>query len=119
MSWTRSHLLAVAVVLVAVASTGAVFAFARPGYHAQATEKAINLSSGKHYTSSVVRKAFAAHGLRLTPTSGTLPGAKMFTDSHPDSRLNDAFLVTIWKRQPPSTSQPPARSLYMKSGSAT
>jgi hypothetical protein len=97
MSWARGHLLAVSLVLVAAACTGAAFAFARPGYHAQVTEQAIDLSSGKHYTTSVVRDAFAAQGLRLTPTSGTLPGAKMFTDSHPGSTLDDAFLVTIWK----------------------
>jgi hypothetical protein len=97
MPWARTHLLAISFVMVAVACTGAVFAFARPGYHAQATEKLIDVSSGTPFTVGAVRNAFATQGLRLIPTSGTFPGAKMFTDSHPASRLDDAFLVTIWK----------------------
>jgi len=64
-SWVQRHLIAVAVVVAAVASTGSVFAFARPTAHQQSRVTTVHMQDQRHYRVAEVRKAFAAHGLQL------------------------------------------------------
>lgn len=67
--WVSRHVTAVAVISIAVATTGAVFAFARPTYHPYVMPKAPNNLPYTAVTYSVAdaRRAFAAVDLRLAP----------------------------------------------------
>jgi hypothetical protein len=95
MTRLRAHLVAVVLATTATAATGAFLALARPQYHAP-QDRRIDLSSGPQNTTTGVERTFAAHGIRLRRTGG-MPGAVMFTDVHPASKLDDAFLVTVWR----------------------
>jgi hypothetical protein len=53
------------VVLAALTALAAVFTFARPGYTAPNESKTIDFSSVHYYSPSVVRRAFARHGIPL------------------------------------------------------
>jgi hypothetical protein len=70
-SWVSRHALAVAVVLVAVAATGGVFAFARPTYRPSSPYTLIDMSNQRHYTVAQVRHAFASHGLPINSVTGS------------------------------------------------
>lgn len=73
MSWFSRHLLALAVVAVSLAATGAVFGFARPS-----DEKQVRLSKDEPlpyskvlYNTAETRRAFAAEGVMLTSRSAS------------------------------------------------
>ncbi|MDX6439859.1 MAG: hypothetical protein QOF45_2442 [Gaiellaceae bacterium] len=73
MTWFRRHLLALAVVAVALAATGAVFGFARPGYEKQlrmVKDEPLPYSKVL-FNAAEVRRAFAAEGITLTPRSAS------------------------------------------------
>lgn len=68
----RGHLVAASIVAVAVASVGAVFAFARPTYHPYVIPGSINHDlpyTVVSYTAADARRVFAAEGIHLTPRS--------------------------------------------------
>ena len=69
MSWLSRHLVAVAIVGVAVASMGAIFAFARPTYHPVVMPPPPSdlPYTAVTYTVADVRRAFADENLRLAP----------------------------------------------------
>ena len=64
MGWLQRHVAVVAVVIVALSATGAVFAFARPTYHAPRA-KLVDMTKQKHYTVPEIQRAFAGEGLHL------------------------------------------------------
>jgi hypothetical protein len=49
-SWISRHVIAVAAVLIAVAATGGIFAFARPTYQPSSPYTLVNMSGQRHYT---------------------------------------------------------------------
>ena len=76
MGLLRSHVAAVAVVVVAVLTTTGAFLFARPQYHPYQMPKppsdGLNYTNTK-YTAAGALRAFAAHGLQLVPGMQTGP----------------------------------------------
>jgi hypothetical protein len=71
MTWLHRHLLALAVVAVALATTGAVFAFARPDYETKVRmpkDEPLPYSEVV-FSAAQARRAFAAEGITLTPRS--------------------------------------------------
>jgi hypothetical protein len=85
------------IVVIAVATCGGVLAFAWPTGSAPPPEKVVDVSKGPLFAAPQVARAFAAHGIRLARTSGRIPGSASYTDVHPGSKLDDGFLVTVWK----------------------
>lgn len=66
----KGHVLASGIVVVAVTSVGAVFAFAAPAYHRQVMPGPPNNDlpyTVVSYTSADARRAFAAEGINLSP----------------------------------------------------
>jgi hypothetical protein len=68
MVWLRMHLVAVALVTIAVVGAAGVFTFAKPAYHPYVTpsppERALPYTNVV-YTASDAKRAFAAVGIRL------------------------------------------------------
>jgi hypothetical protein len=71
MNWLHRHLLALAVVGVALASTGAVFGFARPGNEVRVPKDEPLPYSRVVFNAAETRRAFAAEGITLTPRSAS------------------------------------------------
>jgi hypothetical protein len=73
MTWLHRHLLALAVVAVALAATGAVFGFGRPSYEKQVRVlKDEPLPYSKVlFNTAETRRAFAAEGITLTSRSAS------------------------------------------------
>jgi hypothetical protein len=94
MPWLRTHLVAVALVAVAVVGTAGVFTLARPTYDPRVTIENVDMSFESHYTGAQVTKAFAAHGIGLIRRSSD-HGTTWFADK-PLGVKDDAFLVTIF-----------------------
>jgi hypothetical protein len=97
MTWFRTQLAAVGIVLLALVGAASVLTFAHPTYSARVTSKTIDMSSESHYTSGQVTKAFAEHGIRLIRRKGD-HGTIFFADMSLD-RKDDGFLVTIFNPQ--------------------
>lgn len=66
MSVLVRHPISLVVVLVAIATTIAVFVFARPQYRPELESKMFDMSNEHVYSRAEVRQAFAGQGLRFT-----------------------------------------------------
>ena len=97
MSWLSRHLIAVAIVALAAASVGAVFAFARPTYH-PVTDKKVEMQGQRHYSLVEVRRAFKAQGIvfgHAWHSGSAQRGLTVLGDVRPGTR-DDAFTVTLF-----------------------
>jgi hypothetical protein len=81
-SWVSRHVIAVAAVLVAVAATGGVFAFARPTYRPSSPYTLVNMNGQRHYTVAQVRQAFASHGLVINSVAKSDTGLTILDQRH-------------------------------------
>lgn len=94
MLWVVRHGFAVALVVVALVSTGAFFILATPRYDPPGDTRLVKMANEDHYTGAEVRRAFAKEGLILFRRN-RLSGIVFYGDKHPGER-DDAFLVSLY-----------------------
>jgi hypothetical protein len=96
MAFALRHLVLLVIVALAVVATGAVFAFARPQYHAQYESKMLDFSKLHYYNPASVRHAFAANHVDLR--SAAHAGDLVFSD-HAKPWPADALQVAVGPRK--------------------
>ena len=99
MTWLIRHSISVSVVAVALVVVGAVFTFARPGYHPTSSTTTVYMTSQDHYTVEQVERAFASHAIRLGEMShdgNTKHGLIILGPARRGKPAPSAFTVTLF-----------------------
>jgi hypothetical protein len=93
MPFVVRHTVLLAIVSIAFLTTAGVFLFARPEYHRANESAMIDFSKLNRYSAGTVRRAFAAHGIKLY--AGDIPTPGMATFSSEPRFSADAVQVMV------------------------